>query len=85
LGEQKVQIKADYLTKNLLNLAQTEGDQLNLIKGEILKGIVESIKDNGMIMVNLKGRSIEAFTELVLTPGQVLFLMVDDLRMVRPF
>lgn len=73
-----MQIKADYLTKNLVNFAQAEGEQLNLIKGEILKGMVESIKENGMIMVNLKGRSIEAFTELVLTPGQELFLMVDE-------
>jgi hypothetical protein len=75
-----MEIRADFLTKALLNLSQADSEGLNLTKGEILKGVVEALKDNGMITVNLKGLLVDALSEVQVSPGQQLLLMVDGFR-----
>ncbi|MGE5415946.1 MAG: flagellar hook-length control protein FliK [Acidobacteriota bacterium] len=76
-----MEIRADFLTRALLNLPQTEGDSAGLVKGEVLKGLIVEVKDDGSVVLNLKGMMMEARTEgVALLAGQDLFLLVDDFR-----
>lgn len=68
------------LNKLQLNIASPEGSELKLNKGEILKGQVKDVKDNGLILIYLKGRLIEALSEVMVKPGDMLYLMVEDFR-----
>lgn len=68
------------LNKIQLNISSPEGSQLRLNKGEILKGQVKDVKDSGLILIYLKGRLIEALSEVMVKPGDMLYLMVEDFR-----
>lgn len=64
-----------------MNIPQADSAGISLTKGEILKGVVESVKENGTVQVNINGQVMEARTEGVeLVPGQQLMLLVDDQR-----
>ncbi|QGT99952.1 hypothetical protein SYNTR_1359 [Candidatus Syntrophocurvum alkaliphilum] len=63
----------------MLNLT-TSVQGLNLKKGEVVKGLVHGVRDNGLIMLALKGRMTEAFCQFAVRPGQELFLIVDGFR-----
>lgn len=78
-------IKGDFLSNMLLNTAFQSGEGLRFYEGEILRGLVEAIKDNGLILINLKGFVIEAQTEVEVQVGQRLLLCVDDFRQGRAY
>jgi hypothetical protein len=68
------------LNKILLNLTAPQEKGISFNKGEILKGLVQDSRSNGLVTLMIKGQLIEAFTEVMVKPGQQLFLMVDDQR-----
>ncbi|HEX3010673.1 MAG TPA: hypothetical protein VHQ70_01385 [Syntrophomonadaceae bacterium] len=68
------------LNKIILNIASPQGDGIIFNKGEILKGIVQEVKDNGLVMLFIKGRLIEAASEVAVKSGQQMYLMVDESR-----
>jgi hypothetical protein len=50
---------------------------LNLLKGDLVTGWVEAVKDNGMVILNLGGQIIEAHSQVILQPDQVVNLQVQ--------
>lgn len=68
------------LNKLQLNITSPEGNELKLSQGEILKGQVKDVKDNGLVLIYLKGRLIEALSEVMVKPGDTLYLMVEDFK-----
>ncbi len=64
----------------VLNLSRGDGKGISFKQGEIVKGQVHDIKGNGLISIYLKGRLIEAATEVLVSKGQELFLLVDDMK-----
>ncbi|MDR0311742.1 MAG: hypothetical protein LBJ21_09160, partial [Acidobacteriota bacterium] len=49
-------------------------------QGEILKGVVREIKPDGTISLLVKGSLVNAASEVTVTPGQHLYLLVDSLK-----
>ena len=49
-------------------------------QGEILKGIVEGIKSDGIISLFINGRLVDAASEVDVKPGQHLYLLVDSFK-----
>lgn len=68
------------LSKVMFNILSPNEQGLQLNKGEILRGVVQDIKLDGLVVLALKGRMIEALTEVAVSKGQQLFLQVDDFR-----
>lgn len=66
--------------KFTLNISAPSGEGISFNKGEILKGQVQDIKNNGLISILIKGKLIEALSEVIVNKGQQLFLMVDDMK-----
>lgn len=86
-----MQVRSDSLISSQmrLGLANTEG--LKLFKGEIVQAIIEKVIGEGLFQVNIKGMTVEAATELMLTAGQSLLLRSEGsvdgrqiLRVVKP-
>ena len=71
--------------KTMLNIATPQGEGINFNKGEILKGMVQEVKDDGLVMLFIKGRLIEAASEIMVKSGQQLYLMVDEYRDGRTY
>lgn len=71
--------------KTMLNIATPQGESINFNKGEILKGMVQEVKDDGLVMLFIKGRLIEAASEITVKSGQQLYLMVDEYRDGRTY
>ena len=67
-------------SKSILNIAAMKGGEVSLSKGEVVSGTVQQVNDNGLIVINIKGRNIEAFSEVAVQEGQKLYLSVDDVR-----
>ena len=68
------------LTRMMLNIATPSDQGISFSRGEILQGSVQEVRADGLVMMLLKGRLLEAATEVMVKPGQQLFLMVDDFR-----
>ena len=68
------------LSKTMLNIATPKDQGLNLSKGEVLHGQVQGIREDGIVLLAIKGKVIEAATEVPVKQGQQLHLMVDDFR-----
>ena len=68
------------LTRMMLNITTPQDQGLSLARGEILKGAVQDVKADGLVMIMLKGRLIEAVSEVIVKPGEQLYLVVDDFR-----
>ena len=68
------------LTRMMLNITTPSDQGISFSRGEILQGSVQEVRADGLVMMFLKGRLIEAATEVMVKPGQQLFLMVDDFR-----
>ncbi|MGS0765032.1 hypothetical protein [Syntrophomonas curvata] len=68
------------LTRMMLNIATPSDQGISFSRGEILQGTVQEVKTDGLVVMLLKGRLIEAATEVMVKSGQQLFLMVDDFR-----
>lgn len=71
--------------KIMLNVATPQGEGLNFNKGEILKGLVQEVRDDGLVMLYIKGKLIEAASEIMVKSGQQLYLMVDEYRNGRTY
>ena len=57
------------------------GDKESLFdRGEILKGVVEEIKPDGIISLLINGRLVDAASEVDVKPGQLLYLLVDSFK-----
>lgn len=68
------------LTRMMLNIATPSDQGISFARGEILQGTVQEVRSDGLVVMLLKGRLIEAATEVMVKSGQQLFLMVDDFR-----
>lgn len=66
--------------KITLRISTPQGKEMALNKGEVLQAQVQEVGDNGQVTIVVKGKTIEAFSEVAVKPGQQLLLMVDDLR-----
>ncbi|MEN6326178.1 MAG: flagellar hook-length control protein FliK [Syntrophomonas sp.] len=66
--------------KITLNITSPQGEGVSFNKGEMLKGIVQDVRQDGLVMLLIKGKLVEAATEVMVKSGQQLFLMVDDMR-----
>jgi len=68
------------LTRTMLNISTPNSQGINFAQGEVVKGVVQEVKPDGMVMITIKGQTIEAMTEVPVQPGQQLYLKVDDFR-----
>ncbi len=68
-----------------MNVSTPADQGLSLNKGEILQGLVQTIKDGGLLTLLLKGRMIEAVTQVPVNTGEELFLQVDGFKDGRVF
>lgn len=66
--------------KVTLNVLSPKDGGVSLNKGEMVKGLVQEISPEGLIMLVLKGKLIEAVSEVMVKPGQELYLMVDEFK-----
>lgn len=66
--------------KVILNLNSPLEGGLQLNPGELVKGSVQEVKQNGLLMLMIRGKLIEAATEVMVKPGQELYLMVDEFK-----
>ncbi|HHW61666.1 MAG TPA: hypothetical protein GX404_07160 [Syntrophomonadaceae bacterium] len=66
------------LKNNILQLQSAGQEGLLLNKGELLRGQVHSVAEDGLLTLFIKGRLIEASTEVFVRPGQQLLLLVDE-------
>ncbi|MEN6390509.1 MAG: hypothetical protein ABFD04_08820 [Syntrophomonas sp.] len=73
------------LTSFLLNLNKTLEQGLVLNKGEVVSGLVQEVKPDGMLALLIKGKLVEAFSEVNVSQGQQVFLSVDDFREGRTY
>lgn len=71
--------------KIMLNIPTPQGEGVNFNKGEILKGLVQEVRDDGLVMLFIKGKLIEAASEVMVKSGQQLYLMVDEHRDGRTY
>ena len=76
-------IKGDYLT-NLFLTPDRESPETginNLLRqGDTITGYVEKVGENGLTRLLVKGRVLEALSEVPLSPGQKLSLHVSEVR-----
>ncbi|MEQ8176088.1 MAG: hypothetical protein ABRQ26_13590 [Syntrophomonadaceae bacterium] len=73
------------LTSFLLNLNKTLEQGLVLNKGEVVAGLVQEVKPDGILALLIKGKLVEAFSEVDVSQGQQVFLSVDDFREGRTY
>ncbi len=66
--------------KTTLNIRTPQGGEVPLNKGEVLQAQVQDVGDDGLVTIVVKGKQIEAATEVPVKPGQQLMLVVDDVR-----
>jgi len=69
----------------MLNITNPSDQGISFARGEILTGTVQEIKNDGLLVMMLKGRLVKAASEVMVRPGQQLFLQVDDFRDGRTF
>ncbi len=74
-----------YLNKVMLNITTSKDQGLNFVKGEVLRGMVQDIKADGLVSLFIKGQVIDAVSEVLVQPGQQLQLMVEDFRDGRAY
>ncbi len=67
-------------SKAVLNISSIKGGDVNLARGEVVSGVVKQVNENGLIVINIKGKNIEAVSEVPVQEGQKLYLSVDDVR-----
>lgn len=66
--------------KVTLKISTPQGKEMALNKGEVLQAQVQELGDDGLVTIVVKGKPIEAYTEVAVKPGQQLLLMVDDVK-----
>lgn len=77
--------QVSFMNKLYLNMESPAENGITLNKGELLRGQVQSVAENGLILLMIKGKMIEAATEVMVRPGQQLFFMVDDVKDGKTF
>lgn len=68
------------LNKVTLNVSSPKDGGVSLNKGEMVKGTVQEVRPDGLVMIVIKGKLVEAVAEVAVKPGQDLYLLVDDFR-----
>jgi len=71
--------------KVTLKISTPQGREMALNKGEVLQAQVQEVGEDGLVTIVVKGKPIEAYTEVAVKPGQQLLLMVDDVRNGKTF
>lgn len=71
--------------KVTLNISTPGDTGISLNKGEVLKGQVQGVRDDGIVLLFIKGKLIEAATEVIVKSGQQLMLMVDEFKDGRTY
>lgn len=86
-----MQVRSDPVTSSQMRIGFANIEGLKLLKGEIVQAVVEKFIGDGRYQVHIKGMTVEAATELMLTPGQSLLLRSEGsadgrqiLRVVKP-
>lgn len=70
-----------FLNRMSLDASFSPGDgDIVFHKGELLQGLVKGINADGLVALWLKGRLIEAATQVNVETGQTLMLMVDEVE-----
>lgn len=69
----------------MLNIATSKDQGLNLVKGEVLRGVVQEVKADGLVSLLIKGQVIDAVSEVMVQNGQTLQLMVEDFKDGRAY
>jgi len=64
----------------ILDAGQAVEKEYLFNQGEILKGVVEEIKPDGIISLLINGRLVDAASEVNVKPGQLLYLLVDSFK-----
>lgn len=62
-----------------LNISTPTGE-MKFNKGDLLRGLVQGVRADGLIMLMLKGRNLEAMSEVMIKQGQELFLRVEGFK-----
>lgn len=73
------------LTSFSLNLNRTLEQGLVLNKGEMVSGLIQEVKPDGMLALLIKGKLVEAFSEVRVSQGEQVFLSVEDFREGRTY
>lgn len=68
-----------------MNIATSKDQGLNLVKGEVLRGVVQEVKADGLVSLLIKGQVIDAVSEVMVQNGQTLQLMVEDFKDGRAY
>ena len=68
------------LNKVTLNVSSPKDGGVSLNKGEMVKGTVQEVRPDGLVMIVIKGKLVEAVAEVAVKPSQDLYLLVDDFR-----
>lgn len=71
--------------KITLNITTPQGAEVSLNKGEVLQAQVQEVGEDGSVTILVKGKPIEAFTEVAVKPGQQLMLIVDDVKQGKTY
>mgnify|MGYP000962178109 CR=1 FL=1 len=86
-----MQVRSDPAQPSLTRLISTSLEGVELQKGELVRVLVLSALSDTMFLIDIKGRQLEASTDLALVPGQSLMLRADGmengrlvLRLVKP-
>ena len=72
-----IQAATDRSALNISPPVESGEREVQFIRGEILKGVVEEIKSDGIISLLIKSRLLNAVSEVKVNPGQHLYLVVD--------
>lgn len=68
-----------------LSLNDGTAPGLTLSKGELVNGLVQNVRPDGMLVLMIKGKLVEAFSEVSVEQGQNIYLSVDDFREGKTF
>lgn len=68
------------LNNIVLNISKTAEGEISFKPGEVVRGTVKDVVQDNLVTIVLKGRLIEAITEVKVNPGQDLHLLVDSLK-----
>lgn len=74
-----------FLTSSILNINTPSIQGLVLNKGEVVKGLVQEVKPDGLLALLIQGKLVEAFSEVPMEKGQQIQLLVDDFREGRTY
>ena len=68
------------INKISVNISNSSESGLKFKQGDILKGQVEEIKENGLITLNINGKLIDALSTVEINISEELYLLVEGIK-----